>query len=96
MAFPIEHHLDARQPLEKPPDVVEARGIADVHVRQLVIGNGKRRAGARVQRVGAELVTNGQPTRLAQRTIDVHRPIDIDEAVLGEHDHAAARVRAGA
>ncbi len=51
-----------------------------------MVGNGKRRAGSRIEQLQAELVAYGDESLLPQHAIDVHRRVDVDEPILGQ-DH---------
>ena len=55
LALRVEHALDAGQPLEQPLDLGDALGLADVDVRDLVVGDRERLRGAGVEQLAPEL-----------------------------------------
>ena len=71
------------------------RGVAHIHVGELVIGDGKGVARAGVERVGLELVADREQSRFAQHAIDVHRRVHIGDSVLRQHDDPPAALAAG-
>ena len=54
-------------------DLIDARWISHVDVRDLMIGNGERLAGAGVERIGAQLVADREQVMLAQHAVEVYR-----------------------
>ncbi len=72
------------------PHLVAPPLIVDVDVRDLVIGDRKRRARARVEHLESQLLAHRNHPVLAQHAVEVDRRRDLDDAVLRQHDHVRA------
>ena len=79
---PVEHPLDSRRLLEECAHGRRLRRVIDVDVRNLMVGHRKRGAGAGVEELAAELLSNGQQAVLAKDTIEVDGPGHVGESVL--------------
>ena len=86
LAAAIEYLLDTRKPFEKRLHGGDPRRLTDVHVGDLVVGDGKGIARARVEGIRAQLVADGKQPGFAQGAVDVYRSRDVYETVLGKHD----------
>ena len=85
-AFGIEHVLDSWRLLEERTDLVKPGRVVDVDMRDLMVGDGERRARAGVEHFEAELFANGDETLLPQHAVDVHGRRHVAQAVLRQDD----------
>src|SRR5690606_29090872 len=92
----IEDAFDAVQPFEQRADARNVLFALHVDVSELVIGDGKRATGTRIELLESQLFTHADVPVLSQQAIDVDGSSDLGDAVFREHDHAhAAAVGAG-
>ena len=91
----LEHLGDARA---APASTSRARrqvgGVADVDVRDLVVGDRERARRPRVEVLHAGLRVDLEQAGAAERAVDVDRPARVGDPVLGEHDDGVAAARA--
>src|SRR5207302_599973 len=86
LALLVQELLDAGERLESHPRPTEILGIAHVDMRDLVIRDGERPRGPGVEELPAERLLGGEEPRAAEGTVDVDRPADRPDPVLGDDE----------
>ncbi len=81
----VEDALDAGFGFNGGAHFVLDGGIVEINMRDLVIGHGEGARAAAVERLESEFVLDREPAVAAQHAIEVHRRVDLGDAVLGEH-----------
>ncbi|MSO51724.1 MAG: hypothetical protein EXQ51_04785 [Acidobacteria bacterium] len=86
----VEHTLDSEDLLEERAHGRRLCRVIDVHVCDLMVGDGTRGARAGVEQFIAELIANGEHAVPAQDPVHVDGPGDVDHSVLRQQDDARA------
>ncbi len=87
LAAGVEHGGDAADRGAQLGDGGHVGGVADVDVRDLVVGDGERPRRPRVEVLHAVLGVHAQQALGAQGAVDVHGAGDVGDAVLRQHHH---------
>ena len=88
LAVGVEHLFDAGGALQQLADGLQLRAIVHVDMRDLVIGDGERAAGAGVEQLASELDADTDQPVLAEYPVDVDGLGYVADPVFGQHDHA--------
>ncbi len=80
----VENLGDAGLRFEQGANFFFQRGVVEIYMRDLVVGNSEGFAGAAIEQFEAELIFDGEPMVLAQEAVHVDGSINRSDAVFGE------------
>ena len=86
----VEHLGHAAEPLEQRSDVRLVGRVSHVDVSHLMISHREGARSAGIEQLPAQRLLHGQEPSAPQRPVDVHRPADLADAILGDDQHLGA------
>ena len=86
----IPDFSDAGSFFQKLADGGRKRGIVQINVGDLMVGDGENAAGTGIENFAAELFLDGQPALLAKQAVEMDGGIHVGKAVFGEEDDGDA------